>query len=173
MGLIQHAHNTALSTIAPPTNEWESRKVKPSANTMATTHFRGRWEPAKGLGPVPKPSAIRFRSPHESAMECHPFCLQYGQSHPQLPHAQGREQPPGETTKTLNKYRAEAANKYLAALKRLVAARDGSAFVRAPIIPSDVMRQLPINRKLKLHPKWDGGTAHLFYGIGCLSAGRS
>jgi hypothetical protein len=56
----------------------------------------------------------------------------------------------------LRQYRAEAAEKYTAALKRLAAKRDDTTFVQAPIRPGDLVMRTPINRKSKLHPKWDG-----------------
>jgi hypothetical protein len=44
----------------------------------------------------------------------------------------------------------------MAALERLAQSRDDTAFVRSPVAPGDLVMREPINRKTKLHPKWDG-----------------
>jgi hypothetical protein len=57
--------------------------------------------------------------------------------------------------KNLNKYRTDAVKKYQAALERLAAVRDDSAFTKAPITPGDLVMREPLNRKSKMHPSWD------------------
>src|SRR5271154_1047892 len=56
----------------------------------------------------------------------------------------------------LSKHRTEAAKKYHAALERLAKSRDDSAYFTTPIIHGDLVMRSPLNRKTKLHPKWDG-----------------
>jgi hypothetical protein len=55
----------------------------------------------------------------------------------------------------LSKHRTDAAKKYHAALERLAKSRDDSYFA-TPIIHGDLVMRAPLNRKTKLHPKWDG-----------------
>ena len=61
-----------------------------------------------------------------------------------------------EHVQDLSKYRTEAAKKYHAALERLVKSRDDSAYLRSPILIGDLVMRTPINRKSKMHPRWDG-----------------
>jgi hypothetical protein len=56
----------------------------------------------------------------------------------------------------LSKYRTEAAEKYRKAIEKLASSRDDSPFIKGPIMPGDLVMREPINRKSKLHPKWDG-----------------
>ena len=55
----------------------------------------------------------------------------------------------------LSKYRTDAAKKYHVALERLAKSRDDS-YPANPIIVGDLVMRIPLNRKLKLHPGWDG-----------------
>jgi len=56
----------------------------------------------------------------------------------------------------LSKYRTDAAKKYHAALEHLAKSRDDSAYFTTPIIHGDLVMRSPLNRKAKLHLKWDG-----------------
>jgi hypothetical protein len=56
----------------------------------------------------------------------------------------------------LSKHRTDAAKKYHAALERLAKSRDNSAYFTTPIIHGDLVMRAPLNRKTKMHPKWDG-----------------
>jgi len=98
---------------------------------------------------------------------CSPFFLTYG-TEPTLPTAKTyQELPPTyvereETieirrthVQNLNKYRTEAANRYREAIEKLATTRDDGNF-NSPILPGDLVMRSPINRKTKLHPKWDG-----------------
>ena len=58
--------------------------------------------------------------------------------------------------KDLDKHRTEAAERYRTALEKLAKDRDSQAFVNDPIMPGDLVMREPLNRKLKLHPRWDG-----------------
>ena len=96
-----------------------------------------------------------------------PFFLQYGVE-PMLPTTSVAVTPitrleraeASETRKQyvqdLQQHRTEAAEKYKAALEKPVSTQDDSTFVQTPIIPGDLVMRRPINRKSKLHPKWDG-----------------
>jgi hypothetical protein len=61
-----------------------------------------------------------------------------------------------EHVQDLSKYRTEAAERYLAALERLAKSRDDSAYLQSPILAGDLVMRTPLNRKSKLHPRWDG-----------------
>jgi len=92
-----------------------------------------------------------------------PFKLQYGVE-PRLPTAEA-----GPATRlkkattidarqrirNLRKYRTVAAERYNAAMQRLADARDDTAFLTDPLQPGDLVMRSPINRKSKLHPRWD------------------
>ena len=56
----------------------------------------------------------------------------------------------------LDKHRTEAAYRYRTALKKLAKNRDDTAFLNDPIMPGDLIMREPLNRKSKLHPRWDG-----------------
>ena len=58
--------------------------------------------------------------------------------------------------KDLDKHRTEAAERYRTALEKLAKDRDSQAFVNDPIMPGDLVMREPLNRKSKLHPRWDG-----------------
>jgi hypothetical protein len=47
-------------------------------------------------------------------------------------------------------------DRYKAALERVADARDDNTFGISQIMPRDLVMRKPINRKSKLHPKWDG-----------------
>jgi hypothetical protein len=49
-----------------------------------------------------------------------------------------------------------AAEKYQAALKRLAGTRDEIPNSASSIIPGEVVMRSPLNRKSKIHPRWDG-----------------
>jgi len=61
-----------------------------------------------------------------------------------------------EHVQNLSRFRTEAAEKYHASLERLVQSRDDSADLHGPILIGDLVMRSPINRKSKLHPRWDG-----------------
>jgi hypothetical protein len=56
----------------------------------------------------------------------------------------------------LSKYRTDVAQRYQTAIERLAKSRDDTAFMDGPIMPGDLVMRTPLNRKSKLHPKWDG-----------------
>jgi hypothetical protein len=56
----------------------------------------------------------------------------------------------------LSKYRVESATKYREALEKLTKSRDDSADLGSPISVGDLVMRAPLNRKTKLHPRWDG-----------------
>ena len=60
-----------------------------------------------------------------------------------------------EHVQDLSKHRTEAAKNYQAALERLAKSRD-DADPAKPIIIGDLVMRTPLNRKSKLHPRWDG-----------------
>ena len=41
-------------------------------------------------------------------------------------------------------------------MEKLVKSRDDIAFLNDPIMPGDLVMREPLNRKSKLHPRWDG-----------------
>jgi transposase InsO family protein len=97
-----------------------------------------------------------------------PFFLQYGVE-PTLPSTTSDVNAPithieleeaaqhrREHVQNLSRFRTEAAEKYLASLERLVQSRDDSADLHDPILLGDLVMRSPINRKSKLHPRWDG-----------------
>jgi transposase InsO family protein len=97
-----------------------------------------------------------------------PFFLQYGVE-PTLPSTTSVVNAPitrvemeeaahhrREHVQNLSRFRTEAAEKYNAALRRLVQARDDAADLQGPILIGDLVMRSPINRKSKLHPRWDG-----------------
>ena len=61
-----------------------------------------------------------------------------------------------EHIQDLSKHRTEAARKYHTALERLVKSRDDSAYLQSPILLGDLVMRTPLNRKSKMHPRWDG-----------------
>ena len=61
-----------------------------------------------------------------------------------------------EHVQNLSRFRTEAAEKYHASLERLVQSRDDSTDLHGPILIGDLVMRSPINRKSKLHPRWDG-----------------
>ena len=96
-----------------------------------------------------------------------PFFLQYGVE-PTLPSTSVNSAPitrveleeamqhRREHVQDLSKFRTEAAEKYHAALERLVQSRDDTAYLQGPILVGDLVMRTPLNRKSKLHPRWDG-----------------
>ena len=56
----------------------------------------------------------------------------------------------------LSKYRTDAAERYQAGLRRIAEARDEYSNSASTIIPGDLVMRKPLNRKSKIHPKWDG-----------------
>ena len=56
----------------------------------------------------------------------------------------------------LDKHRTEAAERYRVALEKLAKSRDNTAFLNEPIMPGNLAMREPLNRKSKLHPRWDG-----------------
>ena len=95
-----------------------------------------------------------------------PFFLQYGVE-PVLPSTSLTANPISRVDRAeaiesrkqhvqdLSKYRTEAAKKYQTALERIASSRDDSYF-KSPIILGDLVMREPLNRKSKLHPRWDG-----------------
>jgi len=94
-----------------------------------------------------------------------PFKLQYSVE-PRLPTAEIQgpairlEKPTSiddrQRIRNHRKYRTIAAERYTAAMQRLADARDDTAFLMDPLQPGDLVMRSPINRRSKLHPKWDG-----------------
>ena len=106
-----------------------------------------------------------FHAHVNKRMGASPFYLQYG-TEPVLPSTPAPTpvtkldittavETRRNRVKNLNKHRTDAAKKYQAALERLASARDDSNF-ETPIVLGDLVMRQPINRKSKLHPKWDG-----------------
>jgi len=60
-----------------------------------------------------------------------------------------------EHVQDLSKYRTDSAKKYQAALEHLAKSKDDS-YLTTPIIIGDLVMRTPLNRKSKLHPRWDG-----------------
>jgi hypothetical protein len=56
----------------------------------------------------------------------------------------------------LDKHCTKAADRYRTALEKLAKNRDHTAFLNDPIMPGDLVMRKPLNRKSKLHPRWDG-----------------
>ena len=56
----------------------------------------------------------------------------------------------------LSKHRTDAAKKYHAALEKLAKSRDNDSYSASPILNGDLVMCTPLNRKSKLHPRWDG-----------------
>ena len=56
----------------------------------------------------------------------------------------------------LSKHRTDAAKKYHAALEQLAKSRDDDLYSASPILNGDLVMRTPLNRKSKLHPRWDG-----------------
>ena len=109
-----------------------------------------------------------FHAHYNSRLGCTPFYLQYG-IEPKLPSQHSLTSKPltdveraktkencQQRVKDLGKYRTDAANRYMKAMKRLASSRDDAAFTKGPIIKGDLVMRKPLNRKSKLHPKWDG-----------------
>jgi len=106
-----------------------------------------------------------FHAHYNSRLGCTPFYLQYGVE-PILPSQHSLTSKPltnvermqskqdrQQRVQNLNKYRTDAANRYMKAMKRLASSRDNSAFTKGPIIKGDLVMRKPLNRKSKLHPK--------------------
>jgi transposase InsO family protein len=110
---------------------------------------------------------LAFHAHRNQRMGCSPFYLQYG-IEPVLPHssiisspatALEREiakQDRRNRVQDLDKHRTEAADRYRTALEKLAKNRDDTAFLNDPILPGDLVMREPLNRKSKLHPRWDG-----------------
>ena len=106
-----------------------------------------------------------FHAHYNSQLGCTLFYLQYGiepifssqhslTSKPltnveRMQSKQDRQQ----RVKNLNKYRTDAANRYMTAMKCLASSRDYSAFTKGSIIKGDLVMRKPLNRKSKLYPK--------------------
>jgi len=56
----------------------------------------------------------------------------------------------------LTKHRTDAARKYQAALERLTKSREDQSSPTSPILNGDLVMRLPLNRKSKLYPQWNG-----------------
>ena len=56
----------------------------------------------------------------------------------------------------LSKYRSDATKKYQATLECLVSSREETSSPMAPILVGDLVMCHPLNRKSKMHPKWEG-----------------
>ena len=109
---------------------------------------------------------LAFHAHKNNRLGCTPFFLQYGVE-PVLPHLSIITSPVtrlereiakhDRRTKVqdLRKYRTEAAERYRTAIEKLAKKRGDTNF-KDPIIPGDLVMRSPINRKSKLHPKWDG-----------------
>ena len=126
-----------------------------------TVGDRGNWDQYL------RKALFAFHAHSNARLGCSPFFLQYGVE-PVLPSsATIRQEAPltnvelenaRVTRKTyvqnLQKYRTDAAEKYLAGLERLASRRD-EYIKKESILPGDlVMRS--ISQDTKLHPKWDG-----------------
>jgi transposase InsO family protein len=110
---------------------------------------------------------LAFHAHRNQRMGCSPFYLQYG-IEPVLPHSSIVSSPTTtlerEVAKhdrrtrvqNLDKHRTEAADRYRAALEKLAKSRDDTVFLNDPIMPGDLVMREPLNRKSKLHPRWDG-----------------
>jgi len=96
-----------------------------------------------------------------------PFFLQYGVE-PVLPSTSTTTTPitrielakaveyRREHVQDLSKYRTAAAEKYQSGPRRIAEARDEYSSSASTIIPGDLVMRKPLNRKSKIHPKWDG-----------------
>ena len=110
---------------------------------------------------------LAFHAHKNQRMGCSPFYLQYGVE-PVLPHSSIISSPATalerevakhnrrNRVQDLNKHCTEAANRYRVALEKLAKSRDDTAFLNDPIMPGDWVMREPLNRKSKLHPRWDG-----------------
>jgi transposase InsO family protein len=110
---------------------------------------------------------LAFHAHRNQRMGCSPFYLQYGVE-PVLPHssivsspatALEREiakQDRRNRVQDLDKHRTKAADRYRTALEKLAKNRDDTAFLNDPIMPGDLVMREPLNRRSKLHPRWDG-----------------
>ena len=110
---------------------------------------------------------LAFHAHRNQRMGCSPFYLQYGVE-PVLPHSSIISSPATalerevakhdrrNRVQDLDKHRTEAANRYRVALEKLAKSRDDTAFLNDPIMPGDLVMREPLNRKSKLHPRWDG-----------------
>jgi hypothetical protein len=106
---------------------------------------------------------LAFHAHKNQRMGCSPFYLQYGVE-PVLPHAsivsssttalerEIAKEDRRMRVQNLDKYRTEAAQR----LETLAKNRDNTAFLNDPIMPGDLVMREPLNRKSKLHPRWDG-----------------
>jgi hypothetical protein len=100
-------------------------------------------------------------------MGASPFFLQYGVE-PVLPSTSTTAAPISRVelaeaveyrrkhVQDLSKHRTEAAEKYQAGLWHVAEARDEYSGSASTIIPGDLVMRRPLNRKSKIHPKWDG-----------------
>ena len=96
-----------------------------------------------------------------------PFFLQYGVE-PTLPSTSTITDPISRVelaeaveyrrkhVQDLSKHRTEAAERYQSGLRRLAESRDETSNSASSIIAGDLVMRAPINRKSKIHPKWDG-----------------
>ena len=124
-------------------------------------HQREKWD-----NYLPQ-ALLAFHAHKNQRVGCSPFYLQYG-IEPVLPHAsivtspitalerEITKQDRRTKVKDLDKYRTEAAERYRVALEKLAKIRDDHAFVNDPILPGDLVMREPLNRRSKLHPRWDG-----------------
>jgi hypothetical protein len=124
-------------------------------------HQRDKWDQY-----LPQ-ALLAFHAHKNQRVGCSPFYLQYGVE-PVLPHTSIVTAPSSQLEReiakqdrrtrvqNLDKHRTEAAERYRNALEKLAKNRDDQAFVNDPIMPGDLVMREPLNRKSKLHPRWDG-----------------
>ena len=108
-----------------------------------------------------------FQAHTNTRLGATPFFLQYG-TEPILPSTSIVSNPVTRVeieeatehrrkhVQDLSKYRTDAAKKYQEALETLARTRDNSSSSDTPILTGDLVMRLHLNRKSKLHPKWDG-----------------
>ena len=108
-----------------------------------------------------------FHAHTNRRLGCSPFYLQHGVE-PILPSTSTYHEKPlsnverletqeerRQHVQDLRKYRTDAANKYKESITKMADARDDGNF-STPISPGDLVMREVLNRKTKLHPKWDG-----------------
>lgn len=110
---------------------------------------------------------LAFHAHKNQRFGCTPFYLQYG-IEPVLPHEslitapitrierEIAKQNRRDRVQNLEKYRTEAAERYRVAIEKLASARGDESFPEGAILPGDLVMREKLNRKSKIHPKWDG-----------------
>jgi len=110
------------------------------------------------------PQALHaFHAHKNQRMGCSPFYLQYGVE-PVLPPHLSYPPPrrlwsvrsPRRIDVRASRTSTNIAPKQPSALEKLAKNRDNTAFLNDPIMPGDLVMREPLNRKSKLHPRWDG-----------------